>query len=134
MVEARPPEPDGGAATLRALSAARRNRCPVCGGGPLMTALLTPAEQCSACGTDFRRHAAGDGAIFLVLSALCAVVMAAAVALEFTLRPPLWAHAAIATALTGGLTWLLLPFTKRFMIAQSIVMDARGAADSDVAP
>lgn len=116
----------GAAATARALRAAWSNSCPACGGGRLARGLLTPEDVCRDCGADFRRHAAGDGAIFLVLLLLCVLVLGTAVVLEAWFAPPLWAHAVIAAVLTGGLTLAFLPITKRFMIAQSFVMDARG--------
>lgn len=120
-----------GAATGRAVRAALANRCPECGGGRLTSGFLQPVPECASCGADFRRHAAGDGAIFLVMLLLCVVVLGAAVAIEALAAPPLWVHGVVAALLTLALTIALLPAAKRFMIAQSYVMDARGDLGSD---
>lgn len=107
-----------------ALAAALNNRCPACGGGPLLTGFLTPAPRCESCGADFTPHSAGDGAVFIVLTLLCFLVMGAALTLEFTIQPPAWVHILFGAVLTGVLMGALLPFVKRFMIAQSLISDA----------
>ncbi len=109
---------------LSSLAAALQNRCPVCGEGRLMAGFLKPHDACSACGQDFTRHAAGDGAVFIVMTFLCFAVMGLVVWLELVLAPPLWLQLGLATAVTLAAVWLLLPATKRFMIAQSVVMGA----------
>lgn len=114
---------------LSGLAAATRNRCPVCGEGRLTHGFLTPEPRCSVCETDFTEHAAGDGAVYIVMTVACFVVMAIVLAIEFTLRPPIWVSVALGSAATFALIAALLPVAKRFMIAQSIVMDARTQRD-----
>lgn len=98
-----------------------------------MRGLLTPVDRCSVCRTDFTRHTAGDGAVYIVLTVCCIAVMGLVVWLEFTFRPAAWLTVLIATAATAALTVGLLPVTKRFMVAQSVVMDA-GAPEPAAAP
>ena len=119
---------------LTPLEAALRNRCMRCGEAPASEGFLKTVEICPVCGADYRRHAAGDGAVYIVLTTLCILVMAAVVGIEFAYRPPVWAHALIGLALTLGLAFVFLPPVKRFMVAQSYSMDARGegwAQDED---
>ena len=111
---------------LPPIAAALRNRCVRCGKGPASDGFLQSVEVCSVCGADFRRHSAGDGAVYIVLTTLCFVVMAVVVGLEFAYRPPVWVHAVVGLGMTVGLALLLLPPVKRFMVAQSYAMDARG--------
>lgn len=113
------------------LRAALRNRCQNCGLSPLSQGFLGVVERCEACGADYRRHAAGDGAVYVVLTALCIVVMASVIAVEFAYRPPVWVHVTVGVAMTCGLAFLLLPPVKRFMVAQSFAMDARGEGWAD---
>lgn len=109
---------------LNTVTAAMRNRCPICGGGALTRGLLTPLASCPNCGQDFTRHNAGDGAVFIVMTVLCFAAVGAVAALELTIRPPFWAHVVVTLALTLGVTLALLPLVKRFMVAQSVAMDA----------
>lgn len=116
---------------LTPVEAALRNLCVKCGKAPASDGFLKSVEICPFCGADYRRHAAGDGAVYIVLTTLCILVMAAVVAIEFAYRPPVWAHALVGVGLTLGLAWLFLPPVKRFMVAQSYAMDARGEGWAD---
>ena len=117
---------DGPRCALTPIEAALRNRCIRCGDGPASAGFLKSVEICPHCGADYRRHSAGDGAVYIVLTSLCFLVMALVVGVEFAYRPPVWAHALIGLSATVGLALLLLPPVKRFMVAQSYAMDARG--------
>ena len=88
--------------------------------------LSKPLPRCDACGADYRRHAAGDGAVFIVLTLLCFLVMAIVIGVEFAYRPPIWTSVLVGLGATCGLAYLLLPPVKRFLVAQSFAMDARG--------
>lgn len=112
------------AETEAALRSAASNRCPRCGKGRLLRGLLTPESTCSGCGEDLRRHMAGDGGPYVLILVLGHVMVAGAVALEAAYAPPLWVHATVASVATLGLSLLLLPPVKRFMIAFSIMHGA----------
>lgn len=86
--------------------------------------MLEPHDACPSCGQDFSGHAAGDGAVYIVLFAGSVLVMALVFSLEMTVAPPNWLLILIGVVATLALTLGLLPITKRFMVAQSIVMGA----------
>lgn len=111
---------------LTPMQAALSNKCPRCGQGALTVGYLEPVEKCPDCGADFSRHGAGDGAVFIVLTLLCFLMMGLMFALEMTLQPPVWVHTVAALTLVLGATLILLPPMKRFMIAKSFTLDARG--------
>lgn len=108
------------------LRAAVANLCQNCGRGRLSDGFLRVVDRCEVCGADYRRHAAGDGAIYIVLTLLCVLAMAVLVSVEFAYRPPVWVHLLIGVGVIFGLALALLPPAKRFMVAQSFAMDARG--------
>lgn len=112
--------------SIGALRAAFENRCPRCGVGRLLDGYLTPAPRCAECGVDLERHEAGDGAVFIVLTALCFVGVGATAALELTVRPPIWLTLSLVSALVIALTLALLPLVKRFLIAQALNLASRG--------
>lgn len=115
---------------LTPLQAALSNKCPSCGQGPLTVGYLQPVETCAVCGADYARHGAGDGAVFIVLTLLCFLMMGVMFALEMLFQPPVWVHAIVATTLILGATLILLPPMKRFMIAKSFAVNARGDGEA----
>lgn len=119
---------------LTPLQAALSNKCPRCGEGALSSGFLEPLEACPDCGADFSRHGAGDGAVFIVLTLLCFVMMGVMFALEMAFEPPVWLHAVVAISLVLGATMVLLPPVKRFMVAKSFALDARGDGEAGDAP
>ncbi len=91
--------------------------CPHCGQGRLYQGLLSPAKQCNACGLDYSFIDAGDGPAVFVIMVLGFIILALALFVEFTFRPPLWMHIIIwAPAITVTSIWALR-FTKAMMIA-----------------
>lgn len=111
---------------LSPIRAALTNRCVNCGRGPLDIGFLKTIDRCAVCGADYRRHAAGDGAVFIVLTILSFFAMGVVVSVELLYSPPGWVHLGLALLATIGPALLLLPPVKRFMVAQSFAMDALG--------
>ncbi|MEO1328106.1 MAG: DUF983 domain-containing protein [Pseudomonadota bacterium] len=109
------------AETGAAMRAALTNRCPRCGEGRLLRGLLTPEPACLGCRTDLSKHMAGDGGPYVLILVLGHLMVAGAVALEAAFAPPMWLHLTFATAVTVGLSLLLLPPVKRFLIAFSMM-------------
>lgn len=124
-----PGAPGGRAGFLGALSAAARNRCPACGEGRFFTGFLEPAERCEQCGASFTEHAAGDGGIFVTLTALSIVAIGGGAVVELMFRPPIWLFALGVLAAGALLTATLLPFSKRFFVAQSYLMSQDDGAE-----
>ena len=72
-----------------------RGRCPRCGEGKLFQGFLGLRQSCDRCGLDYSFADSGDGpAVFVILIGGFIVVFAA-LAVEFTFRPPYWVHAAL---------------------------------------
>jgi uncharacterized protein (DUF983 family) len=92
-------------------------RCPKCGEGPLFRGYLKVHERCEACGLDLRKADSGDGpAVFIVLI-VGAVVCAAALVVEVTLKPPIWLHLLLWLPLALILSLALLRPFKGLMVA-----------------
>lgn len=112
------------------VQAALSNRCPRCGQGAILSGYLEPNHFCGHCGLDFTKHAAGDGAPFIVLTVLCFFAVGLVAWLELSYEPPGWVHAVVVLPLVFMVGGPLLPIVKRFVIAQS-VWAALLSADAD---
>lgn len=113
MTEARP----GGAATGfwgRVFAC----RCPRCGQGRLFSGVIRLVDQCAACGLDLRRADTGDGFVVPILIVLGAIIVGAAMWLDFAYAPPLWLHALIWPPATVLLALLMTRYLKSFLVAQ----------------
>jgi uncharacterized protein (DUF983 family) len=92
-------------------------RCPRCGDGKLFRALLKVTDNCAVCGLDLSAEDSADGPAFFVMSIVGALVIAMALWVEVTFRPPHWLHLVIWTPVIIGLSILLLHPMKALMIA-----------------
>ena len=105
-------------------------RCPRCGRGSLYEGVLKVRTACPMCGLDLRGHDSGDGPVFFVLSLLCLIAVVGALALEFTVQPPLWLQAVgWGLALPIGAVVLLRP-VKALMIASQYRLLGTEARDA----
>jgi uncharacterized protein (DUF983 family) len=96
-----------GRAMLRGLC----SRCPNCGQGRLFRAFLKVADQCPACGEDFRHQQADDAPAYFVILVVGHIVVPLALSVEVAFMPPYWLHFALWVPLTLGLAiGLLQPF------------------------
>lgn len=100
-------------------------RCPRCGKGKLFDGYLTPAKRCEACGFDLSFADAGDGAAVFIILIVGLIVVAEALIVELTYRPPYWVHAAIAVPLTLVLALGLLRPVKGLLLALQYRNSAR---------
>ena len=75
------------------LQAALKSLCPRCGAPTLFGRHWIKFEPaCRACGLDIAAFNVGDGPAAFLTLILGTIIMAAAIALELTLHPPLWVH------------------------------------------
>lgn len=72
-----------------------RGVCPRCGEGRLFKGFLGLQPGCDRCGLDYSFIDAGDGPAVFVIFIVATVVVCLAIAVEFTLAPPLWVHVLI---------------------------------------
>lgn len=92
-------------------------RCPRCGEGALFENILVLKESCAHCGMSYRFIDTGDGPAVFAIFILGFVVLGAALWLEFTVHPPLWAHAVLWGLVTPVIALGLLRFLKALLIA-----------------
>ncbi len=109
---------DNGPPTRSGPAGTRLMACPRCGQGPLYDGLLALAEHCTVCGLDYGTLVADDGAAFFLIVGVSALVIPAALGLEFALEPPYWLHVAIwPVVVIGGIIALMRPL-KAWLIRQ----------------
>jgi uncharacterized protein (DUF983 family) len=86
-------------------------RCPNCGRGKLFRAFLKVADECPACGEDFRHQQADDAPAYFVILIVGHIVVPLALAMEVAFAPPSWLQFAIWIPITIGLcVGILQPF------------------------
>jgi len=84
------------------IASALQGLCPQCGATTLFAGPVRFADKCRACGLDFSQYNVGDGPAALLTLVVGALVMALAVAVELTIRPPLIVHALLWIPVTMG--------------------------------
>ena len=92
-------------------------RCPRCGKGPLFEQLLNLRDTCRQCNLDYTFIDTGDGPAVFVIFLLGALVMGAALYVEFGYGPPVWVHVLLWGFFTPLLAIILLRFMKALLIA-----------------
>ncbi len=93
-------------------------RCPRCGKGPLFAGLLTIRPACTQCGLDFSHVDVGDAFAVPILMVMGAIVVGAAIWLDFRYTPPLWLHALIWPPVTVVLAVVMTRYLKSFFAVQ----------------
>lgn len=102
---------------LPALLRGWRQRCPNCGGGPMMNGYLKVRPTCAACGEELHHHRADDLPAWATILIVGHFLVGGLLSVETTFHPPLWVHWAIWPALTLGATLWLLPHIKGMVVA-----------------
>ena len=92
-------------------------RCPHCGRGKLFRAFLKVADECPACGEDFRHQQADDAPAYFVILIVGHIVVPLALAVESAFAPPYWVQLAIWLPMTVGLALALLQPFKGTIVA-----------------
>ncbi len=93
-------------------------RCPRCGLGPLFSGWIRVAPRCANCGLDLSRVDTGDGFVVPILMVLGAIVVGAAVWVDFTYQPPLWVHGVIWPPVILVLALVMTRYLKSFLAVQ----------------
>jgi uncharacterized protein (DUF983 family) len=92
-------------------------RCPHCGRGRLFRAFLKVADECPACGQDFRHQQADDAPAYFVILVVGHIVVPLALAVETAFSPPYWLQLTIWLPVTLGLSLALLQPFKGAIVA-----------------
>ncbi len=93
-------------------------KCPLCKKGQLYKKYLQVVDTCSVCGKDLSKANVGDGASWIVIMIVGAIVTGSALKIEQYYAPPYMTHIFIWIPLTFILTLVLLPILKAFLISQ----------------
>ena len=112
---------------LSTLSTGLRCRCPRCGKGPLLKRYLTLRDACPVCHLDYGFADPADGPAFFGMSIIGVVGMAAFMAFEFTVHPPVWVHFVISFPLIVLMCLVVLPPIKGWIVAEQYVHKAAEA-------
>ena len=99
-------------------------RCPRCGEGALLKGYLTVRESCPECGLDYSFADPADGPAFFVMSIVGVIGMAAMMALELGLHPPIWVHLLVTLPLILVLCLGSLRPFKAWMVAEQYARSA----------
>lgn len=116
---------------LSTVAVGLRCRCPRCGEGPLLKGYLKIRESCSACGLSYAFADPADGPAFFAMSLVGVVGMAAFMAFEFSVHPPLWVHAVVSLPVLVLMCLAVLRPFKGWMVAEQY---AHKAIESTFAP
>lgn len=94
-----------------------RGRCPRCAKGKIFAGYLKIAGHCPVCGLGLAGHDVGDGPVVPAMLVIGAIVVGAALYVEFTFLPPIWVHLALWTPTVLGLVLAMLPPLKGLAVA-----------------
>ena len=110
-------EPDGAAQQplpttpppfLTAVGRGIRNRCPICGEGPVFKGFLRVVPECAVCGAQLGRLRADDAPPYVVIFLVGHVLVPGVFWVERHYEPPMWLHMAVWLPLFAVLCTLLL--------------------------
>jgi uncharacterized protein (DUF983 family) len=76
--------------------------CPRCDARTLFDGPVHFAERCRACGLDYAGFNVGDGPAAFLTLIIGAVVVALALAVELSIKPPFWVHVLLWVPLTAA--------------------------------
>jgi len=94
-----------------------RERCPNCGGGPMMSSYLKVRHACAACGEELHHHRADDMPAWATILIVGHFLISGLLTVETIFHPPLWVHWAVWPVMTLGATLWLLPHIKGMVVA-----------------
>jgi uncharacterized protein (DUF983 family) len=114
--------------------AALVGRCPRCGRGRLFAGPTDFATACEACGLEIAAFNVGDGPAAFLILILGFIVVGLAMAFEFGVHPPWWAHAILWPPLVIVLTLVGLRTGKALLLALEYRHDAVEGRRSDAGP
>jgi len=134
--DSKPSANAAGGGDVPLLLGAARGMCPRCGASTLFRSAVGFAPQCRACGLDYEQFNVGDGPAAFLTMIVGALVLVLALAVEFSIRPPLWLHVIIWPLLTiacvvGSLRLAkgaLLTLEYRNKAREGMIVDRKGGA------
>lgn len=100
------------------LQAAFQGLCPKCGAQTLFAGPTSFAKSCSACGLNYDQYNVGDGPAAFLTLIIGGLVVALALTVEVTIKPPMWLHMLLWIPLTIVLVLVGLRMGKGMLLIQ----------------
>ncbi|WFL77587.1 DUF983 domain-containing protein [Altererythrobacter arenosus] len=106
--------------------------CPKCGSRTLFDGAAKFADRCRVCGLDLTRFNVGDGPAAFLTLIIGAIIVALALWLDATVRPPFWVHALIWIPVTAGAVLWGLRVSKAWLLQAEHRNNAGEAGSKDL--
>ena len=118
----------------RALLRGLKLKCPNCGRGRLFRRYLKVADSCATCREAFHHHRADDAPPYFTILVVGHILLPIVIAVELSLTPPFWVHAALWIPATLALTVAVLAPIKGAIVSLQWALymhgfDTRGAGE-----
>lgn len=123
--------PPGDRPVAGAMLRGLQHKCPACGKGRLYRAYLKIVDTCPSCGAELHHHRADDAPPYFTIFIVGHVLVAGALALEQTIAPETWVHAALWLPLTLILSLTLLPRIKGALVGLQWALRMHGFGDEE---
>ena len=111
-----------------------KGRCPACGGGRLFARFLKPFDRCGACDEDLSHQRADDFPSYIVILLLGHVLAPVMIALETSVRPPLWAYMVLGPLSAAVLALLFIQPVKGGVIGLQWARRMHGFGEGEAGP
>lgn len=105
--------------------------CPECGAPTLFDGPVKFRDRCASCGLDYGRYNVGDGPAAFLTLIIGALLVVAAITLDFAIEPPLWVHVLLWVPLTAGAVVYGLRLAKGALLASEHQRQASEGRRSD---
>ncbi len=100
------------------ISSAFHGLCPACGAKTLFTGPTSFAHSCAKCGLDYDQYNVGDGPAAFLTLIIGGLIVALALTVEVTIKPPMWLHMLLWIPLTVVLVLVGLRMGKGMLLIQ----------------
>ena len=100
------------------MQAAFHGLCPQCNAKTLFVGPTNFAHECSQCGLNFDQYNVGDGPAAFLTLIIGGLIVALALTIEVTIKPPMWLHMMLWIPLTVVLVLVGLRMGKALLLIQ----------------
>lgn len=100
------------------MRAALHGLCPQCGAKTLFAGPTRFADACSKCGLNYDQYNVGDGPAAFLTLIIGGLMVALALTVEVTIKPPMWVHMLLWIPLTAILVFIGLRTGKALLLIQ----------------
>jgi len=108
--------------------------CPQCGAQTLFEGVAKFAPRCRVCGLDFESYNVGDGPAAFLTMIIGALIVVAAILVDFAFAPPFWVHVILWVPITGAAVVFGLRIAKAALLASEHQRQAAEGRRAEDAP